>query len=119
VADLTAIVAASLVSAATAVTMSALGVEPQQLVIATVGAGAGSVAAPNLGRVRAILTFVCVVCLCAVVGALVAEVYIGPSKLARNSTIGVLAALFHPLFSFIVAWVQDLFNAAARKWGFK
>ncbi len=114
----TAEFAAAIATGVTTFTIATLGVEPQALVVAAMGAGAGMAIAPGLGRWRAAITFVSVICLCAVVGTALASAY-GGGNIARNATSGLLAAVFHPLFSVAVQRLPELFDGAMRKIGLK
>ncbi len=101
-----------------AITLAALGVEPQALVYAAMGGFAGMAVAPNLGRWKAVLTFGCVMCLCAAFGTWCAQHY-GGNLVARNLVAGGSAAVFHPLFSVIVQQLPDAWAGLLRKFGLK
>jgi len=117
VADVTSVIAGSLAYGVTAITVSALGVEPQSLVYATMGAGVGTIAAPALGRIRAIAIFACVVCLCALGGTVLAQEYFADRVLARNLASGGLAAFFHPLFAIALTKLADVVTWCLKRIG--
>jgi hypothetical protein len=117
--DFTVAFAGATATGITALTLQTLGVEPQALVYGAVGAGIGTTAAPALGRVRAVMMFVCVVCLCAVAGTVIAGLYWGNSNIWRNLIAGCLAAIFHPLFSAIVVKIPEALDGILRKVGLK
>jgi hypothetical protein len=117
--DLGVLLSGATASVVTALTMQTLGVDPQSLVYGAIGAGVGTTAAPELGRVRSVLVFVCVVCLCALMGTVAAQMYWGSSPLWRNLIAGGTAAVFHPLFAAIVVRIPEIFDGALRKFGLK
>lgn len=114
----TAEFAAAIATGVTTFTIATLGVEPQALVVAAMGAGAGMAIAPGLGRWRAAITFISVISLCAVVGTAIASAY-GGGNIARNATSGILAALFHPIVSVIVQRIPEAVDGFMRKLGLK
>jgi hypothetical protein len=117
--DITSVVAGSAFAGVSAITLQLLGVEPQSLVYGAIGAGIGTTAAPALGRIRAVFMFVCIVCLCAVAGTVLAQLYWGNSNVWRNLIAGSLAAIFHPLFSAVVVKIPEALDGAMRKVGLK
>lgn len=90
-----------------------LGVEPQALVWAAVGAIFGAPLAPQAGRVRQILVFMAVVLACALLGHWAADSWHQGSVRARNAWALVLAAGFHPLSAAVVASIPSLWQAFA------
>jgi len=117
--DVGILVSGAAASVVTAVTMQTLGVDPQALVFGAIGAGVGTTAAPELGRVRSTMMFVCVVCLCALAGTMAAQQYWGNSPLWRNLIAAGTAAVFHPLFAAIVVRIPEMFDGVLRKFGLK
>ena len=117
--DLTTVAAASVVTAVATVTAATLGVDPQSLVYGAIGAGIGSTAAPSVGKIRSVLLFLCVVCLCAVTGTALAQLYWGSSPLWRNLIAGGFAAIFHPLFSAVIVKIPEALDGILRKVGLK
>lgn len=108
----------SVAAGVAAVTLAVLGVEPQALVYAAMGGFAGMAVAQNLGRWKAVITFACVMCLCAAFGTWCAQHY-GGGMVARNIVAGASAAVFHPLFSVVVQRIPDAFDGFLRKIGLK
>ena len=108
----------SVAAGVTAVTLAALGVEPQALMYAAMGGFAGMAVAPNLGRSKALATFFCVMCLCAAFGTWVAQHW-QATLAARNIVAGASAAVFHPLFSLAVQRLPEMFDGALRRLGLK
>lgn len=100
-----------------ALIMAAIGVEPQPIFWALIGATLGLSLAGDSGRLRAIAVFACVVLSSALVGTLMAEAYFADGKGWRNAISLVIAALFHPLFSAFVAAVPGLIQAGLRRIG--
>lgn len=97
--------------------MSAIGIEPQPIFWALIGATFGLSFAGQTTRVRSIAVFVCVVLTAALVGSLVAEAYFGNSSGWRNSASWLVAAFFHPLFSALAAAVPNIVQAGLRRFG--
>ncbi len=116
--DPTAELVTSVAAGVTAVTLAALGVEPQALMYAAMGGFAGMAVAPNLGRIKALATFFCVMCLCAAFGTWVAQHW-QASLVARNIVAGASAAVFHPLFSLAVQRLPEMFDGVLKRVGLK
>ena len=111
--------AAAVLTGISALTMAALGVEPQTLVYGTIGAGVGTTFAPEMGKVKAIFMFFAVVCLCALAGTVAAQTWFSDGKLARNLIAAFVAMVFHPLISILVSRLQDVVDSLLRKAGLK
>ena len=84
-----------------------LGVEPQALVWAMVGAIFGAPLAPASGRVRQVLVFAAVVLSCALFGHWAGDAWFSGSLRARNVMAWVSAAVFHPASSALVGVVPE------------
>jgi len=99
--------------------VSVLGVEPQALVYGFIGASIGFSFAPSLGRFRATCLFVAVVMACALLGTWGAVRFFESSTTARNGVSLILAIVFHPLLSALVANVPSVMDSLLRKIGAK
>lgn len=109
--------AAAVLKAAGALLVAALGVEPQAIVWALIGATIGlSFAAPSTFR-RAALVYVCVVLACALLGTWGAASLFDGAAIARNAIALVVALLFHPILSAAVTQVAGALAAARRRVG--
>jgi hypothetical protein len=97
---------ALIVGAATSI-VAILGVEPQALVWAMVGAIFGAPLAPASGRVRQVLVFAAVVLSCALFGHWAADAWWEGSLRARNVMAWISAAVFHPASSALVSVVPE------------
>ena len=97
--------------------MAAIGIEPQPIFWALIGATFGLSFAAQTGRWRSIAVFACVVLTAAMVGSLLAESYFASSKGWRNAASWTVAAFFHPLFSAVVAAVPGVVQAGLRRIG--
>ena len=99
-----------------AAALAALGVHPQPLFWALVGATLGMSLAPSAGRVRAFAVFVCVVLASALLGTQAAQAYANASLLAASSGALLTGMFFHPLViaamnaapAFVSGWAQRL-----------
>ena len=97
--------------------MAAIGIEPQPIFWALIGATFGLSFAGQAGRLRSVAVFVCVVLTAALVGSFVAEAYFSNGAFARNLASWLVAALFHPLFSQLAAAVPGIVQAGLRRIG--
>lgn len=100
-----------------ALILSTLGVEPQALLWAAVGASIGVTLAPASGRVRSMLTFMAVVLLSSLAGTYVAHEHLAGSVVARNAVSAGVAMLFHPLFTAAVSGVPAVVASLAARLG--
>ena len=91
-----------------AVVVGALGVHPQVLGYALTGAAVGTLAAPAVGRWRAMFLFGAVVALSALGGTWVSVRWFNGDRLHADVAASVLAMLFHPLFTAVVAGIPSL-----------
>jgi hypothetical protein len=93
----------------TTAALAVLGVEPQALAWAMVGAIFGAPLAPPAGRVRQVLVFLAVILACALLGTVAAE-YFGhaASPRWRNAWCMALAGFFHPVTAVLVKAVPPL-----------
>jgi hypothetical protein len=107
------------VGALTIATLSILGVEPQSVVCAAMGAGIGTTWAPEMGRIRGVVIFTCVTGLCAIGGTAAAIHWSDGSGIYRNLFAGTLATLFHPLIAGVVTKLPDVLDGILRKFGLK
>lgn len=108
-ADAATPVAAAVIAGGGTMVLALLGVEPQALAWAAVGAIFGAPLAPPAGRVRQVLVFVGVILACALLGTVVAESFAAfGSTRWRNAWCVILAGLFHPLSARLVKVVPDL-----------
>jgi hypothetical protein len=105
-----------------AVIVGLIGIEPQVLFFACVGAGLGIPLAPPAGRFRSAAVFVLVVFASALLGSWVAAEYFEgavPTRIAFASK-GfslILGATFHVLFSTVVSTIPNVWGAFLRKIG--
>jgi hypothetical protein len=96
--------------------LSGLGVHPQPLFWALVGATLGMSLAPQAGRSRAVAVFACVVLASALLGTWAARTYVDGSLLAADGVSLLMAVAFHPLLiaflnavpSFFGGWIKRL-----------
>lgn len=88
---------AGLGAGAGALLLTALGVHPQPLFWALVGATLGMSLATQASRLRAVLVFACVVLASALLGTWVARSYFDGSLVAADGAALLLAVAFHPL----------------------
>ena len=102
------------VGALAAATLSILGVEPQSLVYAAMGAGIGTTWAPEMGRFRAVAVFSCVICLSAVGGTVASMSWANGSSIWRNLFAGSLAMVFHPLVAGFISKIPDMWDGVLR-----
>jgi len=100
-----------------AIIIAAIGIEPQALVWALVGAVFGIAWAPPAGRLRSMMVFAAVVMVCALAGTLVSDNWHAGSHTARNLWAAGLAAVFHPLLAALVQAVPTLVQAFVRSRG--
>lgn len=97
-----------------AATLSLLGVEPQSLVYAAMGAGIGTTWAPEMPRIRGVVVFVCVICLSALGGTVAALAWSNGAAVWRNLFSGSLAMVFHPLIAGFVTKIPDLWDGLLK-----
>ena len=97
--------------------MAMIGVEPQPIFWALIGATFGLSFAAETGRLRSVAIFVCVVLTAALVGSLIAEAYFANSNGWRNSASWLVAAFFHPLFSALAGALPGIVQAGLRRFG--
>lgn len=113
-ADVTTNAAVAAAASAGAFTVATLNVDPQLLIYSACGAFLGMSLAPAAGRVRAILTFIAVVLLCAQWGHAAAEGMNWHGQGARNAIAAAFAVVFHPLLSEIVKALPTVVDGALR-----
>ena len=101
----------------TAVTVAVLGVEPQALLWAAVGCTIGLTFASAAGVLRATLTFLAVVLVCAAAGSWAAVEWFHGLPLARNSLAAGLGIVFHPLVATVVSKMPDIWQGILRRLG--
>lgn len=114
-ADPTSGVVPAVVAGFGAFILSAIGVEPQPLFWALIGAVFGMSFAPEAGRLRAVAVFVASIFASALLGSWLAH-YIEATGYARNSMALIVAALFHPLLSATVSQVPAFVAGLAARW---
>lgn len=112
----------ALAAGASALIVALLGVEPQALAWAMVGAIFGAPLAPPAGRVRQVLVFAGVMLASALLGTVAADWAGTTSPRWRNAWCLVLGGIFHPLSAAVVAAVPSVVNTllqafAARRGG--
>lgn len=110
-------VTAALGAGAGGMLLTALGVHPQPVFWALVGATLGLSAAPQAGRVRAIAVFVCVVLASALLGTWASRTYVDGSLLAADGAAALLAVSFHPLLIAFLNGVPGLLQGWLRRFG--
>lgn len=97
--------------------MAAIGIEPQPMYWALVGASLGLSAAASAGRGRAIAVFLAVMMCCSLLGTWVSAKYFGGETLSRNVCACVLAIFFHPLLNASVERLPRVLDAIFKKLG--
>ena len=97
--------------------MAAIGIEPQPIFWALIGATFGLSFAAEAKLLKSIAVFVCVVLTAALAGSLIAEAYFANSSGWRNSASWLAAAFFHPLFSALAGAVPNIVQAGLRRFG--
>lgn len=97
-----------LAAGASAAVVALLGVEPQALAWAMVGAIFGAPLAPPAGRMRQVLVFVGVMLASALLGTVAADWAGTTSVRWRNAWCLVFGGVFHPLSSAVVAAVPNI-----------
>lgn len=80
-----------------AMVLNTLGVHPQALLWALIGATLGMSLAPQASRLRAVAVFACVVLSSALLGTWVARTYADASLMAADVVALLMAIAFHPL----------------------
>ena len=100
-----------------AMVLAAIGVEPQALVWALVGAVFGVAWAPPAGRLRSMMVFIAVVLVCALGGTLASDMWHVGGHTARNLWSAGLAAIFHPLLAAFIQAIPTLLQAFIRAKG--
>lgn len=103
--------APSAVAGAGAIVLSSLGIEPGPLFWALIGATIGMTWAAAMPRPRAIIVFVCVTFVCSLFGAWLSVKYASGEQISRNAFSCVLAVLFHPIASAMVAGIPTAINS--------
>lgn len=93
---------------AVAAALTSVGLEPQPLFWALVGAAIGVSMAPKTGPWRAAILFGAVVLGCSLLGSLAAQTWGSGSQIQRNGAACVLAIVFHPLLTAFVGFIPDL-----------
>lgn len=102
------------VGALAAATLSLLGVEPQALVYAAMGAGIGTTWAPEMPRWRAAVVFVSVICISAAAGTVAALSYTTGTAVWRNLLAGLIAVAFHPLLAAAITKFPDAIDGLLK-----
>lgn len=99
--------------------LATLGIEPQPLMWALIGATLGLTAAPQSSRARACCVFVCAVLASALLGTWIATAMADAAtrKLATSGASLVMAALFQPIFTSASAAVPHAMKAVLRRIG--
>lgn len=100
----TSSVAVSLAAGVGAFIVTSIGVQPQPLFWALIGATLGLSLAAEAGRLRAVSVFVAVIFASALIGSWAAH-HVDATDFGRNGLSLVVAALFHPIFSAAIAQV--------------
>lgn len=118
-ADATSQLLPPIASGVGAVTVALIGVEPQALFWATVGAGVGVAFAPASSRWRAAAVFVFVALSAALLGTWGSELQFGGSQVARNA-LAMLTGLFaHPAISAAIKLIESVLSGWANRIGAK
>lgn len=99
-----------------AVALTALGIHPQPLFWALIGATLGLSLAPKAERLRALAVFVCVVLSSALLGTWAARTYWEGSLLAADGAAWALAVAFHPLLIAFLNAVPALLTSVLGGW---
>lgn len=101
-----------------AAVVSTVGVDPQTLIYAGMGATLGMGATPPAGRLRTLCMFVAVTLLCAALGHFVEQHYFPGDRFVRNFAGGFAAALAYPVLGALTAnlpaFIAQAFEGALR-----
>jgi hypothetical protein len=99
--------------------LSALGIEPQSLMWALIGATLGLTAPPSSTRLRAVFAFLCAVLASALLGTWIATAMADAStrKLATSGASLVMALLFQPILTSASAAVPSAVKGLIRRAG--
>ena len=116
-ADVTAAGAACFSAGVSACVVSMIGVEPQALFWGLAGAAIGLGYAAEVGRIRAALVFLAVVCGSALAGTAVSAQWFNSAAVHRNLAALVLGAVAHPMLSAFVGQIPKLAQGWAKRLG--
>lgn len=97
--------------------LAALGLAPQPLFWALVGATLGMSVATQAGRLRACIVFGASVLASALLGTYIAQEYLAGARLAANASALLMGAMFHPLLGAATSAVPAVVNAFLRRIG--
>jgi len=97
-----------------AIVVATIGVEPQTVMWAMVGAVVGVPATAQGGRARAVIVFVAAILACALLGTWASEYWHAGARTPRNSWSLGLALVFHPLLAVVVQAVPSIFQSFIR-----
>lgn len=106
--------AGAIVAGLGATALSALGLEPAPLFWALVGACLGMSFAAATTRARATMVFCCVVLVCSLFGAWLAQRYFGGEAISRNAFACALAIAFHPLLNAAITRLPAAIDGLMR-----
>lgn len=109
--------AGAVVTTAGAVVVAAIGVDPQALLWALIGAVIGLSFAPPAAWWRAVLLFLAVVMVCALFGTWASVEAFDGSTVARNAMAAGIAIVFHPMLAAAVSQAAAALAALRRRIG--
>ena len=116
-ADITSVAASATAAGTMALTMAMIGVEPQALFWAFVGAGIGLSWSAATGRARAAAVFVFVVLGAALAGTWAAQLHFAGGAIARNGLACAFAVVAHPALAAFIKQLDPLAQGLADKLG--
>ena len=115
-ADLTTEAVSSVAAAAVGLTTAILGLEPQVLLFAAMGGFVGMAIPAKLGLPKAVIAFLCVMCLAGAAGTWFAQA-MQSTPAARNLVAAGVAFAFQPLTAILVQRLSSVVDAALKRMG--
>jgi hypothetical protein len=116
-ASMTATVAGSAAAGAGAALVAQLGLEPQAMFWAFIGAGLGATFAKEAPKFRAALVFSCVVFASSLFGAYASLRWGDGTQIEKNAIACTVALFFHPAVTAIVEALPSLLSGLASRLG--
>jgi hypothetical protein len=108
--DPTTTVAGAVTAGAVTAVFTSLGLEPQPVFWALVGAAIGVSAAPASSKARSVILFVTVVLACSLLGSAAAQGLAQGTQIQRNAAACFLAMVFHPLSAAVIQALPGFVN---------
>lgn len=117
-ADITTGVLGASLAGVTATAVATMGLQPESLVPAFMGAAAGSILVESIGRGKAALAFFFVVYAAALLGTVLGNAFGGGPWVTKACAL-FIGMFFHPLFAMTLSHLPKLFAWAAQRVGIK